>query len=72
MSARSFADWDFYRIGRIEPERGPDREILEFMPQPLYRDAATIPLHAYGTGPFCRFRVGRTRQRRAAARICEF
>jgi hypothetical protein len=62
MMVRSFVDEDFHHVGRIEPGRGSDGEFLELMPQSLYRDAATIPLHACGAGPFCRFRVGRTRR----------
>jgi hypothetical protein len=61
LMVRTFADSNFQLIGRIEPERGPDGELLEFIPQHRYRDATTAPLHAYGSGPFCRLRIGRAR-----------
>jgi hypothetical protein len=51
---------DFHHVGRIEPERAPDGATLELMPQVRYKDAVTTPLHAYGSGPFCRFRIGRS------------
>jgi hypothetical protein len=30
-------------------------------PQDRYKDAETTPLHTYGSGPFCRFQIGRSR-----------
>lgn len=59
MKHLRFAAWDFHLVGRIEPDRTVDGAHLELMPQVRYADAATTPLHAYGAGPFCRFRVGR-------------
>ncbi len=59
MSDRHFCGWSFRHIGQIEPECGTDGAMLELMPQSRYKDAETVPLHAYGTGPFCRFRIGR-------------
>ena len=62
MKVHRFADRDFQHIGWIEPEREPSGAFLEFMPQSRYKDAVTTPLHAYGSGPFCRFRIGRDRR----------
>jgi hypothetical protein len=62
MKVRRFTAWDFLHVGRIEPERTTDGVFLELMPQARYVDAATAPLHAYGSGPFCRFQVGRGRR----------
>ena len=62
MSRRLIAEWDFELIGRIEPERNGTSAYLELMPQSRYEDAATAKLHAYGSGPFCRFRVARKRR----------
>lgn len=59
MTNHRFADFDFDCIGSIEPQRGPTGAFIELMPQARYRDAANTPLHAYGSGPFCRFRIGR-------------
>jgi hypothetical protein len=59
--ARIFAARDFEHLGTIDIERGKDGEVLTFMPQTRYTDASTVALHAYGGGPFCRFRIGRKR-----------
>lgn len=48
---------EFKLVGDIEPARDAGGHIIEFMPQAGYRDAATTPLHEYGAGPFCKFRV---------------
>jgi hypothetical protein len=61
MSRRRFANQDFEWVGVIEPERGPDRELIELSPQSRYKDAASTALHAYGDGPYTRFRIGRGR-----------
>lgn len=58
MTIQRFGEWDFECIGQIEPERDCKRTILEFMPQERYKHADTTPLHNYGAGPFCRFRIG--------------
>lgn len=62
MTERRFADCPFEHIGLITPERDDTGRIVEFLPQARYRDAATAQLHAYGAGPFCRFRIGHKRQ----------
>jgi hypothetical protein len=48
---------EFRLVGDIEPARNSGGHIIEFRPQADYRDAAATPLHRYGTGPFCKFRV---------------
>lgn len=62
MTKRRFADWDFEAIGRIEPECEESGAYVELLPQARFRDAATAKLHAYGAGPFCRFRIARKRR----------
>lgn len=62
MTSRHFFEWKMDHLGPIEPERDPAGQLLELLPQSRYRDAATTPLHAYGAGPFCRFRIGRNRK----------
>lgn len=59
---RNFANRDFEYLGTIEVERGKNSEILTFMPQSRYRNASQAQLHAYGIGPFCRFRIGQKRR----------
>jgi len=46
-------------VGDIEPERGADRRVLEFMPQSRYKGHGKQRLNRHGTGPFCRFRAAR-------------
>jgi len=62
MITRRFVDWDFGLVGDIEPERDELGSYLEVMPQDRYAAAATSRLHAYGAGPFCRFRIARRRR----------
>lgn len=62
MSVRNFVGRDFQHIGQINPERDRSGAFLELSPQDRYKDAGTTPLHAYGSGPFCRFRIGRDRR----------
>lgn len=62
MIKRQFAAWDMEHLGQIEPERDPSGRLIELFPQERYKDAATTQLHAYGAGPFCRFRIGRGRK----------
>lgn len=61
MTVRRFAKWDFEHLGSIEPEHDGAGQLIALMPQSRYKNAATTPLHAYGAGPFCRFRIGRRR-----------
>ncbi len=49
--------FEFVHAAAIEPERGPDGALLEFMPQSRYAHADTTRLNRYGEGPFCRFEV---------------
>lgn len=62
MSLRRIALWDFEAVGAVEPERDAGSMYVELMPQARYRDAASAKLHAYGAGPFCRFRIARERR----------
>lgn len=59
MTARYFAGLAFESIGEIVPERDENGAYLEHMPQDRFDRAANTPLHAYGTGPFCRFKIAR-------------
>ena len=61
MRVHRFVDRDFHHIGRINPERDERGAFLELLPQARYRRAASTPLHSHGSGPFCRFRIGRDR-----------
>ena len=52
-------DYEFRRIGAIEPERLEDGSIKPFHPQSRYNNENGISLHNYGAGPFCKFRIAR-------------
>ena len=54
-----FAGRTFEFVGEIDPERDPYGEVLGEFPQSRYRNERNLPLHRYGHGPFCRFRVAR-------------
>ena len=56
--SRCFADVEFSYISAIEVERDSDGTPIELFPQSRFARAETIPLHAYGQGPFCRFHIG--------------
>ena len=48
---RSSVATTFERVGAIDPERDGSGRIIEVRPQ------TNQPLHKYGGGPFCRFRI---------------
>ena len=52
-----FADYEFEHVCDIEPLRGTDGSLTQFMPQNRYRNARNLPLNRYGAGPFCKFKV---------------
>lgn len=47
----------FNRIASLEPDKGIDGKIKEYLPQSRYKNAGGLQLHKYGRGPFCRFRI---------------
>ena len=49
----------FDLVEAIEPERGADGHVLEFMPQSRYKGHGKQRLNRHGTGPFCRFHAAR-------------
>lgn len=55
--ARRFGDWDFHRVAALTPDRDANGAVQRFMPQEQYDNADGLALHAYGQGPFCRFRL---------------
>lgn len=61
MTERRFVLLDFEHLGLIEPDRDRSGALIELFPQARYKAADSASLHAYGAGPFCRFRMGRGR-----------
>jgi hypothetical protein len=47
----------FTFVASLEPDRGPDGAVVQYMPQAAYRRAKQVPLNRHGGGPFCRFRI---------------
>ena len=64
----TFSGLEFERIGEIEPERDKSGNYAELMPQSRFVHAGSTRLHAYGDGPFCRFRIARREVRRVLIR----
>ena len=57
---RIFAGLPFSCVEPIRPERDERGEVIEESPQSRYRNPKNLPLHRYGEGPFCRFRIARS------------
>jgi hypothetical protein len=51
------ADYEFEHICDIGPLRQADGSVQAFMPQGRYKNLRNLSLNAYGTGPFCRFKI---------------
>lgn len=47
----------FYFVATLDPDRGPDGSLIQYMPQAAYRNERRLPLNPHGQGPFCRFRI---------------
>lgn len=47
----------FKLICNITPEIDSNGNPKEYMPQDKYRNEFGIPLHKYGKGPFCKFKI---------------
>jgi hypothetical protein len=53
----NIAGYEFEFVGHIEPVRGVDGSVCQFMPQGRYKNTRNLPLNSYGAGPFCKFRI---------------
>jgi hypothetical protein len=47
----------FSFVGEITPEKNSSGNIREFTPQLNFSRAGFVPLHNYGKGSFCKFRI---------------
>jgi len=54
---RNFSGYGFARVCLIQPECDQDGQPRQYLPQGEYSNARGLPLHRYGAGPFCRFRI---------------
>lgn len=52
---KELSGYPFQFIQELEPNRNLLGEIKQYNPQENYNKKATVPLHKYGKGPFCRF-----------------
>lgn len=57
IETRTLAGCTFTPIGAIVPERDFSGAIVGDFPQGRYANLKNLPLHRYGSGPFCRFQV---------------
>jgi hypothetical protein len=56
-ATQRFGDYAFVRVCEIQPERDQAGQVRSFTPREQSRNPRLLPLHEYGRGPFCRFRV---------------
>jgi hypothetical protein len=54
---RCFGDYAFARVCEIQPERDRAGQVRSFTPHEHSPNSRSLPLHVYGSGPFCRFRI---------------
>ena len=47
----------FHFIAEIQPERDGSGQIIRHLPQARYKNKNFLPLHKYGKGPFCKFKI---------------
>ena len=57
MNDRRYCGLIFSYVGRILPDRDERGDVIRMMPQARYQNDSNLPLHNYGDGPFCKFRV---------------
>ena len=56
-STRELSGYGFAQVCLIQPGCDRGGQPREYLPQRGYRNARSLPLHRYGAGPFCRFRI---------------
>jgi len=54
---RGWCGYEFLLVCPLGPDREESGQPREYLPQGAYRNAMSLPLHRYGAGPFCRFRI---------------
>ena len=54
---RVFGAYTFQRLALIRPETEGHGQILQYSPHARFANRRNLPLHAYGSGPFCRFSI---------------
>jgi hypothetical protein len=57
IMALNFGEFPFEFICKISPDKRIDGNIHEYMPQSGYNNENNLPLHGYGVGPFCHFKI---------------
>lgn len=50
-------DYEFREICEIMPELDKSGVPKQFQPQSRFNNVSNLPLHQYGQGPFCQFRI---------------
>jgi hypothetical protein len=54
---RDIGSYRFAWVCKIEPTRDDKGVVVAFLPPSRYDNVRGVPLHKYGAGPFCEFRV---------------
>lgn len=49
--------YNFQLVCDLEPEKDTDGNIIEKYPQHEFDNKNDLPMHKYGSGPFCKFRI---------------
>ena len=47
--------WEFRKLGDVVPEADATGSIVSYFPQSRFVNTGNLPLHRYGSGPFCKF-----------------
>lgn len=50
-------DHTFERVGRVDPNRHPEGEYVEYHAHEEFENPQGLHLHRYGCGPFCEFSI---------------
>lgn len=56
---KQIGSYSFRHICTLQPETELGGTIRILMPQVAYVNRSNLPLHAYGTGPFCKFVISK-------------
>ena len=66
-----FGERMFRRVCEIIPELDENGVPIEYTPQSKYRHRTEIPLHEYGSSPFCRFKISKQYDGKSGVYIIE-
>jgi hypothetical protein len=59
IQSHKIGSFQFEKVGPVEVQRDESGCVSAHLPQDRYHNDEGLPLHRYGNGPFCKFRVPR-------------